>query len=73
MFTAEQYRANAGEYVKLVETDLKCRNRERLEALADHYVGVELTSAQKQLKRKIGSLVLDVLHLPRGPLSTRSA
>jgi hypothetical protein len=33
------------------EQALSAENCERLEALADQYAGVELTSAQKQLKR----------------------
>jgi len=32
---------------------LSAENCERLEALASQYAGVELTSAQKQLKRKM--------------------
>jgi hypothetical protein len=50
MFT-EQYRAKASEYAKLLGTGLKCR---KLRAAGGPRRSiVELTSAQKQLKRKM--------------------
>ena len=48
-------------------------NCERLEALANQYAGVALTSAQKQSQAEDGDVVLDALHAPRGPLSLATA
>ena len=48
---------------------LSAENCQRLEALANQYAGVELTSDQKQLKRKMVSWYSTHCHAPRGSLS----
>jgi hypothetical protein len=48
---------------------LSAENCQRLEALANQYAGVELTSDSEAAQAQNGELVLDALHAPRGSLS----
>ena len=48
---------------------LSAENCQRLEALANQYAGVELTGAQKQLKRKMATWYSTHCMRPRGSLS----